>query len=503
MRAQAGFLTLLSALRGVTALYDLPEPPLPPDAELFGDLFDTIQSDVLKRSTHDANFPLNFGVTNQVLFNGNFGGGKLTVKCVECKTTGEVTASAMLPDISDIDITHPGDIFDDSMLGITFNGVGATIDLDLTAAASGDFSVPLLKTESPIGIAGPGFQIGVVFSVDLVLKISGKVETEGGFKVAIPDGSSFMIPFNEAKPNVANFNGASASLLPITVDLPADVTIALRLKVQAGVMLPDLEIIDARALAGAFISIPEVILKESASFPSKTCAVPVSAELNINAGVFVDIGADVAGIDLGDLNPKASTTLFAASTSTCLKSASSTSTSTSKSKTKAKTSTKKPPKSASKSPSKHHSASAKPTPHHTSFRPPASGRPTPKPNPGPSSRPPSAGPQPTTLATSRGSPPQGSPSQGSGGNGGNGGSKGGNGGGSGGNGGGNGGGPGFGAPSSFAVAARTYARRTAYPITLQSLATPITNFAAAEATATPAAEAVSAVSVVAVRRILL
>lgn len=75
------------------------------------------------------------------------------MKCVECKTTGEVTASAMLPDISDIDITHPGDIFDDSMLGITFNGVGATIDLDLTAAASGDFSVPLLKTESPIGIA--------------------------------------------------------------------------------------------------------------------------------------------------------------------------------------------------------------------------------------------------------------------------------------------------------------------------------------------------------------
>ncbi|KAI0454840.1 hypothetical protein F5B21DRAFT_221680 [Xylaria acuta] len=497
MRAPAGFLALFfTVLGGVTALYDLPEPPLPRDEEYFGDLFDSIQSDVLKRSTHDANFPLNFGVTNQVLFNGNFAGGKLTVKCVECQTTGEVTASAMLPDISDIDITHPGDIFDDSMLGLTFNGVGATIDLDLTAAASGDFSMPLLKTESPIGIAGPGFQIGVVFSVDLVLKISGKVETEGGFKVAIPDGSSFMIPFNDAKPNVANFNGASASLLPVTVNLPADVTVALRLKVQAGVMLPDLEIIDAKALAGAFIAIPEVILKESASFPSKTCAVPVSAELNINAGVFVDIGADVAGIDLGDLNPKASTTLFAAATSTCLKSATSTSTGTSKSKskskttTKAKTSTKKPPKSASNSPSKHHSASAQPT----SFRPPASGRPTPKPKPGPSSgAPPSAGPKPTTLATSRGSPPQGNPSQGAGGNGG---------GGGGGKGGANGGGgPGFGAPSSFAVAARTYARRTAYPITLQSLATPITNFAAEAAT--PTAEAISAVSVVAVRRILL
>ncbi len=77
----------------------------------------------------------------------------MTVKCVECSTTGKVIASAMLPDISDIDITHPGDIFDNSMLGLTFDGVGATIDLDLTAAASGDFSVPLLKTESPIGVS--------------------------------------------------------------------------------------------------------------------------------------------------------------------------------------------------------------------------------------------------------------------------------------------------------------------------------------------------------------
>lgn len=59
----------------------------------------------------------------------------------------------MLPDISDVDITDLGDVFDDSMLGLTFNGVGATIDLGLTAAASGDFSVPLLILESPIGVS--------------------------------------------------------------------------------------------------------------------------------------------------------------------------------------------------------------------------------------------------------------------------------------------------------------------------------------------------------------
>ncbi|KAI0474753.1 hypothetical protein F4859DRAFT_78378 [Xylaria cf. heliscus] len=451
MHALVRVITFFSALRGATALYDLPEPPLPRDVEHFDDLFGNIRSDVLKRSTHDATFPLAFGVTNQELFNGNFGSGTLTLTCVECKTTGEVIASAMLPDITDIDIAHPGDAFNTSMLGLTFNGVGATIDLDLTAAVSGDFSIPLLKTESPVGISGPGFLIGAVFSVDLVLQISGKIETEGGFQIAIPDGSSFMIPFDDAIPNVANFDGASASLLPLKVDAPADVTVALRLNVQAGLMLPDLEVIDIKALAGAFIALPEIILKESASFSTSpsanaTCILPVSAELNINAGVFVDIGAEIIGIDLGEFNPTASTTLFAASTSTCLISASATaggSASVSANATSQAT---------------RYSASAVPTSQHTSFSAPAaSGWPAY----------PSAVPMPTTLATSLRPSMLEIPSQSAG------------------------------EPSSLAVAALTFAAQsTAYPITLQSLATPITHHAAATVVAAAASAAKPTVSVV-------
>ncbi|KAI8624061.1 hypothetical protein F5Y19DRAFT_491637 [Xylariaceae sp. FL1651] len=347
-------LTFFTVLQGVAALYDLPAPPSPRrDVELSSP-FDLSDLATLKRSTHDAAFPLNWNVADKVLFSGKWKGSQLSVKCIECRTTGQVVASAMLPNVSDIvgDITHPSDIFDDSSIGLTFNGVGGTVDLDLSAAASGDFSMSILKSESPIGIAGPGFQVGVVFSVDLVLGLTGKVETTGGFKVAIPDGSTFKIPFDQSKPNIAKFAGASASLLPLTVNLPANVTVALRLKVQAGVMLPDLEIVDAKALAGAFIAIPEVILGESASFPSATCAVPVSAELNINAGVFVDIGADLGGVDLGDFNPKASTTLFAASTSTCLKSGKPTATSsaTKKTSSKATKSTKAPTATTTKAP---------------------------------------------------------------------------------------------------------------------------------------------------------
>ena len=175
--------------------------------------------------------------------------------------------------------------------------------------------------------------------------------------------------------------------------------------------LPDVKVLDVKAVAGASISIPEVILKESATLTpqNQTCAVPVSAELNINAGVFVDIGADIAGIDLGEFNPTAATTLFAASTSTCLKSVGDNGNGTA---VATKTSA-----SAGVIPTKGAGFSAS-----------------------------SASPTPTTLVTSR------VPSQGT---------------------------SAIETLSSFAVVARTYARRSAYPITLQSLATPITNYAVA------------------------
>ncbi|KAI1171777.1 hypothetical protein F4777DRAFT_582571 [Nemania sp. FL0916] len=425
MQSLAGFLTIVSLLQCAVALYELPTIPTWRE-EQYEDIFDGVvdESDVLKRSTSDATFPLDFNVKDQEIFNGNFEGVTLTVKCIECATTGQVVAAAMLPDLSDIDITDPGDIFDDSMLGLTFNGVGATINLDIAAEASKEITLPLFKTETPIGIAGPGFTVGVVFSVDIVLTITGTVDTQGGFKVAIPSGSSFMIPFDDAKPNVANFNGASASILPIKVDLPADITVALRLKAEAGVDLPDLKVIDARAVAGAFLSIPEVILKESATItppPADGCVVPVSAEININAGVFVDIGADIGGIDLGGIDPTAKTTLFAAATSTCLKSvgaaANSTATAT--------------------------SASASATASGSSSGAPTLVRPT-------SVQ--------TTLKTMCR--------------------------------------PSSSVPSSFAVLPRTmFAKRAGYPITLESLATPITNYRTTAAAAT----AMPAISVVPVR----
>lgn len=277
----------------------------------------------------DANttFDMGFEAKDVTLFDGswqvlgqNF---SLSLACVECRTWGTLVASAAFPDdleelIGDLSDLNP---LNDASLSVGFQGVGALVDLSLTTGADGQFTLPLFVTETPLGITGPGFQIGVIFGVDLVLGITGEVTTEGGFQVAIPDSSSFTIPLDPTVANVGKFDGVSASLLPLTASAPANVTLALRLRVQAGLELPSSPLLDAKALAGAFINIPEITLGEqftTSPTDGSNCLLPASAEININAGVFVDVGADIGDFQLiDDFNPTLSTTLFSAAASTC------------------------------------------------------------------------------------------------------------------------------------------------------------------------------------------
>ena len=51
---------------------------------------------------------------------------------------------------------------------------------------------------------GPNFQLGVVFSIDLVLTITGEVSVESGFEIKIPDGATFTMPLDLDIENTAD-----------------------------------------------------------------------------------------------------------------------------------------------------------------------------------------------------------------------------------------------------------------------------------------------------------
>lgn len=78
MRVETGLSALFAILQGAAALYELPYAPLPRRDVLLTGPFDVAESAVLKRSTHDATFPLNYNVANKVLFTGYVTSKKLS-----------------------------------------------------------------------------------------------------------------------------------------------------------------------------------------------------------------------------------------------------------------------------------------------------------------------------------------------------------------------------------------------------------------------------------------
>ncbi|OTA64061.1 hypothetical protein K449DRAFT_393898 [Hypoxylon sp. EC38] len=295
------------------------------DAQLATPRYSQRKKSLVRRDANTT-FDMGFEAKDLTLFSGDWSalGGtfSLSLACVECRTWGTLVASADFPDdleelLGDFKDLNP---LNDASLSIGFQGVGALVDLSVTTKGSGQFTIPLFVAETPLGISGPGFQVGITFGVDLVFGITGEIQTEGGFQVSIPDSSSFTIPLDPTVENIAKFDGASASLLPLSVDAPANITVALRLRVQGGIDLPGSGLLDAKALAGAYINIPEVILGEQFSNPpanGSNCILPASAEININAGLFVDIGAEIGDFVSADFNPTLSTTFFSAAASTC------------------------------------------------------------------------------------------------------------------------------------------------------------------------------------------
>lgn len=79
----------------------------------------------------------------------------LDLSCSECSTSGTIRASAEFPDdlgdfLHDIKDLNP---LNDASLTIGFEGVGATIGIRLAVDGDGQFTIPLFKSETPLGIS--------------------------------------------------------------------------------------------------------------------------------------------------------------------------------------------------------------------------------------------------------------------------------------------------------------------------------------------------------------
>lgn len=111
----------------------------------------------------------------------------LEIVCLDCWTQGTVTASLTTEDIID------------PVLRLDFSGVGAYVDLGVSAGAGATYAINLFGTDTPCGLDLAGLSLGLNFYLDLVFSLSAAIDFTGGFYVNVADGAYLEADLFEGK----------------------------------------------------------------------------------------------------------------------------------------------------------------------------------------------------------------------------------------------------------------------------------------------------------------
>ena len=78
-------------------------------------------------------------------------------------------------------------------LQFQFDGMELYMDLDASFSNEVTYTMNLYSTESPVGLTLAGQEIGVFFTIDLVLSVAGQIDISSGFHIRLNDGIKIEI----------------------------------------------------------------------------------------------------------------------------------------------------------------------------------------------------------------------------------------------------------------------------------------------------------------------
>jgi hypothetical protein len=80
-------------------------------------------------------------------------------------------------------------------LRFEFDGLELYMELDTTLSGGASYSLRLYESESPLGFsAGPDLDIGIIFTIDLLLSVEAEIDISSGFHILLKDGVAIDIP---------------------------------------------------------------------------------------------------------------------------------------------------------------------------------------------------------------------------------------------------------------------------------------------------------------------
>jgi hypothetical protein len=112
-----------------------------------------------------------------------------TTSLVTDITSGDFSLSDLdFPPIPfDFEITVPS--LPECQLNFQFDGLELYMQFDTTLSGGATYTLNLYESETPIGVsAGQDNEIGIIFSIDLILSAQAEIDISSGFHIKLNDG---------------------------------------------------------------------------------------------------------------------------------------------------------------------------------------------------------------------------------------------------------------------------------------------------------------------------
>ncbi|KAF7549659.1 hypothetical protein G7Z17_g6224 [Cylindrodendrum hubeiense] len=208
-----------------------------------------------------------------------------------------------LPPIDlDFDIDLPE--IPECQLQFRFDGMELYMLMDTVLSAGATYTLNLYTSNTPLGFAvGDSLEIGVIFSIDLILSVDGEIDISTGFHIKLEDGVTMDIAMFSKNVSSVEFNGGQFEFLPVAIESAGVVFKAvLRLGIQTGfeitspeVSVAGISVADASVgvEVGVYANVAEFITNVTASFDEDSdCALQVEESYQLALGAMA--GASIA-----------------------------------------------------------------------------------------------------------------------------------------------------------------------------------------------------------------
>ncbi|PNP78493.1 hypothetical protein FNYG_08123 [Fusarium nygamai] len=193
-------------------------------------------------------------------------------------------------------------------LQFQFDGLEVYMLIDTVLSAGATYTLNLYTSTTPAGFAvRDNLEIGVIFTIDLILSVEGEINISSGFHLKLDDGVLFDIAIFSKEISNLTINGGDFEFLPVTLESAGVVFKAvLRVGVKAGFEIASPEVsIAGKTVAhvgggvevGVFANIAELITNVTLSTDEDNgCSLRVEEVYQLAVGAAA--GASIAIDDM-------------------------------------------------------------------------------------------------------------------------------------------------------------------------------------------------------------